>query len=177
MNHLNWCFPFKGRPGPPGVPGMPGPIGWPGPVGPKVRLKFTWDNLLSLVIWTQQLSQEVSKPLSAGGWEVAAVQGHSVFVPFLTLFCKDLPGLGLGYSTFSLAPVALLMLLKICLVRNHWCLTITWIGVSKLFIIFVSALYDDLFAWVCTSWQRNCVSVWSQGKYQTGIRGKRLQTV
>lgn len=41
MNHLNRCFPFKGRPGPPGVPGMPGPIGWPGPVGPKVRLKFT----------------------------------------------------------------------------------------------------------------------------------------
>ena len=114
MNHCNPCFPFKGRPGAPGVPGMPGPVGWPGPVGPKVRLKFTWNNLFNTMIWTEQLSREVSKPLSAGGWEAAAVQGHSVLVSFLTLLCKDLPSLGLGYSTFILAPVALLRLIKIC---------------------------------------------------------------
>lgn len=113
MNHCNRCFLFKGRPGPPGIPGMPGPVGWPGPVGPKVRLKFTWDHLFNIAIWTQQLSWQVSKPLSAGGWEVAAVQGHSVFVPFLTPLCKDLPSLGLGYCTFSLAPVAPLTLIKI----------------------------------------------------------------
>lgn len=92
---------------------MPGPVGWPGPVGPKVRLKFTWDHLFNITIWTQRLSQEVSKPLSAGGWEAAAVQGHSVLVPFLILLCKDLPHLGLGHCNFSLAPVVIPMLIKI----------------------------------------------------------------
>jgi len=77
MNHCNRCFPFKGRPGPPGVPGMPGPVGWPGPVGPKVRLKFTWNHLFNITIWTEQWSQKVFKLLSAGGWEAGAVQGHS----------------------------------------------------------------------------------------------------
>lgn len=113
MNCCNQCFLFKGRPGPPGVPGMPGPAGWPGPVGPKVRLKFTWDYLFNTMIWTQQLSWEVSKLLSAGGWETAAVQGHSLLVPFLTLLCKDMPSLGLGYCTFSLGPGALFTLMKI----------------------------------------------------------------
>lgn len=37
-----------------------------------------------------------------------------MLVLFLTLLCKDLPSLELGLSTFSLAPVALLMLIKIC---------------------------------------------------------------
>lgn len=50
MNCCNQCFPFKGRPGPPGVPGMPGPMGWPGPVGLKVRLKLIQDNLLNIMI-------------------------------------------------------------------------------------------------------------------------------
>lgn len=37
-----------------------------------------------------------------------------MLVLYVTLLCKDLPSLGLSYSTFSLDPAALLMLIKIC---------------------------------------------------------------
>lgn len=51
-----------------------------------------------------RVAREVSKPLSAGGWGAAAVQGHLVLALFLTLLCQDLPSLGLGHHTFSIAP-------------------------------------------------------------------------
>lgn len=136
----------------------------------KIHMEY---NLFNIMIWTEQLCWEVLKPLSAGGWEAAAVQGQSVLVSFLTLLCKDLPSLGLGYSIFSLAPVALLMLIKICQREienqsNEDSLITTGVSQShesvfqnwspSLWLFF----YDDLFAWTSTTWQCNCVPMRSE---------------